>query len=264
MIFKTSDELSLHYESSGDPTAPPVVLIHGIGANYEMWKPQITSLPNAGYFVIVPDMRGHGESGVPDVFRIADCARDIKELLDHLKIQRAHLVGVSMGGMVAQQCVVHYPNYVISQVIVDSLSGVSRPIERFNASLAAALLKVFPPKVQARMIRSSYKKMHHEDVGKYFEERVLSINAQWLLGARLEVNRFDIFSELSKMQVPTLVLVGDAFGKLAINMARTTAENIPGAHFQILKGGGDPSNLLVPDLFDQAVLDFLAQQSPGQ
>lgn len=264
MIFKTFDGLSLYYEIHGDPAKPPIILIHGIGADHKMWKPQITSLPSAGYFVIVPDLRGHGESEVPDSFRISDCACDIKELLDDLNIQRTHLVGVSMGGMIVQQFVIQYPERAITQVIVDSLSGISRPIERFNASLAATLLKIFPPKLQAYMIRSSYKKIQHDDVGKYFEDRILQMDSHWLLAARLEVNRFNVFNQLSKMNIPTLVLVGDAFGQLAINMARTTAENIPGAQFQVLRGGGDPSNLLVPKIFDQAVVEFLEKQSLKQ
>jgi 3-oxoadipate enol-lactonase len=261
MIFKTSDALSLYYEVHGNPEKTPILLIHGIGADHDMWKPQIESLPKAGYFVIIPDLRGHGSSEVPEIFRIIDCARDIKELLDTLNIQRAHLVGVSMGGMVAQQFVVNYPDRAISQVIVDSLSGVKKPIERFNASLAAFLLKVFPPKLQALMVRNSYQRMHHEDVGEYFEDRLYHMDSRWLLSARLEVNRFNIFEELPKVNTTTLVLVGDAFGNFAINMARATAETIPGAQFQVLKGGGDPSNILVPETFDQAVLGFLRQQN---
>jgi 3-oxoadipate enol-lactonase len=264
MLFKTFDGLSLYYECRGDPATSPVVLIHGIGADHEMWQPQITSLPNAGFYAIIPDLRGHGMSEVPVTFRITDCARDIKELLDSLHIRRAHLIGVSMGGMIAQQFTACYPERAISQVIVDSLSGISRPVERFNANLAAALLKVFPPKLQAYMLWISYKKLGHEEVGEYFEGRVLHANSRWLLAARLEVNRFDIFEELPKMNLPTLVLVGDAFGKLAIDMARTTAEKIVGAQFKILKGGGDPSNLLVPEAFDHEVIGFIKQQLTAQ
>jgi len=264
LIIQTSDQLSLYYENHGDPAKPPVILIHGIGADHAMWKPQISSLPNAGYFVVVVDLRGHGLSDVPNTFRIVDCARDIKELLDALKIQNVHLIGVSMGGMIVQQFVADYPERATTQIIVDSLSGVSRSIERFNASLAAALLKIFPPKLQAYLVRSSYKKMGHDGVGQYLEDRILNMNSRWLLAARLEVNQFNIFKELPRMQIPTLVLVGDAFGHLAINMARSTAEKIPDAQFQILKGGGDPSNLLVPEMFDRAVIGFLEQHSTKQ
>ena len=140
----------------------------------------------------------------------------MNRLLDELKIERAHLIGVSMGGMVVQQFTATWTERVISQVIVDSLSGISRPVERFNANLASFLLRFFPARLQAAMIKSSYKKMGHEEVGDYFEECILSMNGRWLLMARQEVNRFSILDRLSEMHVPTLVLVGDGFGKLAI------------------------------------------------
>ncbi|MFZ6026184.1 MAG: alpha/beta fold hydrolase [Chloroflexota bacterium] len=261
MNLRTFDQLSLHFETHGDPAAPPVFLLHGIGADRQMWQPQVSSLPAAGYFVITPDLRGHGASEVPQVFRISDCARDLCDLIDILCFPCVHLIGVSMGGMVAQQFVAQYPERASSQVIVDSLSGVTRPVERFNAWLAAVLLQFFPARVQAGLIRRTYRKLGHDAAGQYLAACLLEMPPRWLLDARREVNRFNILAELPKMNLPTLVLVGDAFGKLAVDMARTTAEKIPGAQFQVLPGGGDPSNLLVPSEFDRAVLAFLAAQA---
>jgi 3-oxoadipate enol-lactonase len=257
MNFTTFDQLDLYYETHGDPARPPLLLIHGIGADHDMWRQQIKTLPAAGYFVIVPDLRGHGQSGVPETFRIVDCARDLNDLLDALDIQQAHLIGVSMGGMVAQQFGLLYPQRALSLILVDSLSGATRPFERFNAWLAAVLLQFFPAKLQAWLIQNTYRRMGHEAVGDYFAERLLSMSSKWLLAARQEVNRFNIVDKLPDLNVPTLVLVGDAFGKLAVNMARTTAGGIPNAEFEVLPGGGDPSNLLVPKVFDTAVLTFL-------
>ncbi|MFN2280898.1 MAG: alpha/beta fold hydrolase [Anaerolineales bacterium] len=257
MDFTTADNLKIHFRSVGDPGDPALVLIHGIGADHKMWLPQTKSLPAAGFHVLIPDLRGHGKSQVPPDFRIRDCARDILSLLDRLDISRANLAGVSMGGMVVQQFAVDYPDRVLSLVIADSLSGVRTAQESFNAGLAALLLKIFPPGFQARLIRSTYKRMGHKEVGEYLANRLLVMDPAWLLKARLEVNRFDVFNELPKITAPTLVLVGDGFGKLAVNMARATADSIPKAHFQILSGGGDPSNLLVPEAFDNALVDFL-------
>ena len=260
MEYITSDNLKLNYRSIGDPADPALLLIHGIGANQEMWHLQTISLPGAGYRLIIPDLRGHGSSEIPTEFRISDCARDVQELLDHLQVPQAHLAGVSMGGMVIQQFAVDYPDRVLSLVIADSLSGVRTTQERFNAGLAALLLKVFPPGFQARLIRSTYKRMGHEEVGNYLANRLLAMDPAWLLNARLEVNRFDIFNKLPKITAPTLVLVGDSFGKLAIDMARATASTIPAAKFQILTGGGDPSNLLLPEDFDRALVDFIQRE----
>ncbi len=81
----------------------------------------------------------------------------------------------------------------------------------------------------------------------------------WLLAARQEVNRFNLVDQLVSIHIPVLVLVGDGFGKMAIEMARTTAQGLPDARFQVLPGGGDPSNLLVPELFNRALKAFLAE-----
>jgi len=260
MQFTTSDQLQIHFDLFGESADPPLLLVHGIGADREMWRPQMNSLPAAGFRLIIPDLRGHGLSDIPADFEIADCARDLKELLDHLQVQQAHLVGVSMGGMVVQRFALDYPDQSRSLVIVDSLSGITRPVERFNGSLAALLLKILPTGFQARLISSTYQRMGHEQVGNYFKSCLLAMDPDWLLEARLEVNRFNILSELSSVISPTLVLVGDSFGKMALDMARTTAESIPDAKFQILEGGGDPSNLLVPNKFDRALLNFLHGQ----
>lgn len=259
MEFTTLDGLAIQTLTFGSKSGTPVVLIHGIGADHDMWKPQFTSFPEAGYFTIIPDLRGHGASGVPEHFSIRDCANDLNALLDALGVKQAHLVGVSMGGMVAQQFTADFPQRVRSQVLVDSLSGATRPVERFNAGLAAFLLKFLPANLQASMLRSTYQRMGHPEVAQYFSDRLLAMDAGWLLMAREEVNRFNIIASLPAIKTPTLVLVGDGFGKMAIDMAHTTAELIPNAEFQVLKGGGDPSNLLVPEVFDQAVIGFINQ-----
>lgn len=261
MIVQTSHKLDLFYETYGDKSAPAVLLLHGLGADHRMWEPQIESFPRAGFFVIIPDLRGHGSSSSPDVFSIQDCARDMHELLAALHVERAHVVGVSMGGMVAQQLALDFPHDVTSLVIVDSLSGVQKPIERFNAWLASALLTVMPSRMQASMIESTYKRMGRPDVGGYFAERLAHMNGAWVLHMRQQVNKFNVCDRLDKIDAPTLVLVGDRFGSLATDMARTTAQGIPGAVFQVLPGGGDPSNMLVPKAFDSSVLEFVDRVS---
>ncbi|MBI9049133.1 MAG: alpha/beta fold hydrolase [Anaerolineaceae bacterium] len=261
MELITFDQLSMHYEMFGKKENPAVVFLHGIGADIEMWRPQINTLQDMGYFLIVPDLRGHGTSQPPNTFRIADCVQDIYDLLSFLKIEKIHIVGVSMGGMVAQQFTLDYPRKVFSQTLVDSLSGAIKPIERFNAWLAAVILKFLSPKTQAKMIRDTYRKMHHRNVGKYFEDQIILMDSKWLLEARLEINRFNVHARLHEIHIPTLVLVGDGFGKLAINMAKATAEGISDAEFEILCGGADPSNLLVPGAFDHALINFLKKQS---
>ncbi|MFX0064331.1 MAG: alpha/beta fold hydrolase [Candidatus Hermodarchaeota archaeon] len=257
MILHTSDGIKVYYKTFGSEKSLPLILVHGLGADRNMFNTQIDKYVAEGFFLIVPDMRGHGDSAKVNSFKIEDCARDLKELLDHLHITNTSLIGVSMGGLIVQQFALDFSSYVDKLIIVDSFSGVSGFFMKFNAKLASLLLKVIPKKLLAKLYGTAYKGKKNEPIRKYFEEITLKGDMKQIRMARSEVNRFDVLKRLKEISVPTLVLVGDLFGKMAINMANVTAEGIPNAQLKVLKGGGDPSNMLVPELFNTEVLLFL-------
>jgi pimeloyl-ACP methyl ester carboxylesterase len=257
MNFTTPDNLKLFYKTTGNSQDSAILLIHGLGADHRMWQPQIEPFAKAGFFIITPDMRSHGRSATGK-FSIANCARDLQALLDELNIEKAHLVGISMGGLIVQQMACDFPQSVQKIIICDSFSGVISFAERFNAQLAAMLLAVLPNNLLTKLLISTYQRMGQEDVATYFASVLAEGDVQNMRSARKAVNDFNIIERLLEIQQPTLVLVGDEFGKMAIEMARKTANSIPGATFQILAGGGDPSNMLVPDGFNQQVLAFLS------
>ena len=97
--------IELYYEDSGSPTATPIVLIHGFPFSHEMWRPQIELLKSK-YRVIAYDVRGHGESEVGGgQYLIEFFVEDLIGLLDHLKIEKTILCGLSMGGYTALRAV---------------------------------------------------------------------------------------------------------------------------------------------------------------
>ena len=256
MFFTTPDHLHLFYETVGISSNPALLLIHGLGADHRMWQPQTARFAEAGYFVITPDMRSHGRSEAGS-FSISACARDMQALFVELGLTKAHLVGVSMGGLIVQQMACDAPQSVDKMIICDSFSGVTSFSERFNARLAAILLKVLPVSLQRKLLISTYQRMGKAEVADYFDQMLEDSDIRQVQAARAAVNSFDIISRLSEITHPTLVLVGDGFGKSAIEMARKTANGIQGASFQILAGGGDPSNMLNPEEFNRQVLAFL-------
>jgi 3-oxoadipate enol-lactonase len=226
-----------------------------------MWQPQIARYPSEGLCVIAPDMRGHGNSSLPRTFALEDCARDMSELLQELEISRAAVAGVSMGGLIAQQLACDFPEQVDRLVIVDSFSGVDSAMERLNAWLAAFLLAVLPASLLTRLLTGTYRKMGKPSVAAYFERQLERMDPAMLRQARKAVNEFDIVERLGEIRAPTLVLVGGHFGKMALNMAHKSATAIRGSALKVLAGGSDPSNLLVPDAFDQEVLAFIKQDA---
>lgn len=256
MILKTSDGIELFYETYGEKDNTPIVLVHGLGAEHNMWLPQISKYPSQGLFVITPDMRGHGNSSKVKSFKISDCAKDINELLEHLEITRANLVGVSMGGLIVQQFACDFPEKVSKLVIVDSFSVANNFMEKF-----AGWLQWFTIKVAPGLLRKSlglmYKGPDKALALQYFQDAYSRMDKEQLLNSRAEINRFNIIDRLGEIKVPTLILVGDGFGEFAINMAKRTANAIKGSQLKVLKRGCDPSNLVVPDVFDNEVLGFI-------
>src|SRR6266508_3465744 len=123
------------YEDTGEGAA--VVLIHGYGADLRLWDAQVSALASAGFRVIRYDVRGHGRSLIPpDGYTYENYAADLRDLLDRINVERsatenlaidtAHLVGLSMGGGIALQFALDFPERVLSLTLVDSaLPGFS-------------------------------------------------------------------------------------------------------------------------------------------
>ncbi len=256
MIFKTSEKINLFYLTYGNRMNVPCVLIHGLGVDHEMWKPQIMEYPKQGFFLIVPDMRGHGRSSKVNSFRIEDCAKDISELLGHLEIESAIIIGVSMGGVIAQQFACDFPEKTSKLIIADSFSEVASFTEKLAGWLQWVTIKI-APSLLSKSFESAYKGDEKTGVRNYFKKAFAQIDKKQLLNARKALNRFDITQELQKITVPVLVLVGDGFGNFALKMARKTASLINQSKLKIIKGGTDPSNLVATERFDFEVLSFL-------
>ncbi len=121
--FFDSDGVQIHYADRG--AGEPVVLVHGFTGSYARhWESPgvIAALTNAGYRVIAMDCRGHGQSGKPRGSSSygLEMVRDVVRLLDHLSLERAHVVGYSMGGAIVNQLLVEYPDRVLTATLLGS------------------------------------------------------------------------------------------------------------------------------------------------
>lgn len=252
------DGTRLFYETFGVQENTPLVLLHGLGCDYMMWESQINHYPARGFFVIAPDVRGHGQSSPVASFTLPDCAGDVVALLDHLGIARAHLAGVSMGGLIVQQTACDFPERVDHLIIADSYSEVRTPLENIAAWLNWLTIRL-SPNLFRHLLKVAYEEPQQERAQRYLLKAYARMDKMQLLRARAHINRFDIRERLGSVQSPALVLVGNEFGYFVVQMAYKIADALPNARFVILPSGCDPSNLAVPAQFDREVLRFLGK-----
>ncbi|MGQ0702284.1 MAG: alpha/beta fold hydrolase [Gemmatimonadales bacterium] len=253
---------SLYYEVAG--TGTPLVLIHGWSLNLAMWDPQVSALSRR-FRVIRYDRRGFGKSsGSEDV---SWDAADLNALLDHLAATKAHLLGMSQGGRVALQFARRYPDRVLSLMLhgtpppegfglpwsgadrtrFDDWTTIAREqgLDAFRRTWAAHPLMEIPaarPGARARLaeLLAGYRG------GRFFNPTPPS----GPLGAVT-------MDDLSRISVPTLVLVGESEVPFLRIVARALAYYVPTARLAVVPGGGHMVNLIEPDRYNATILEFL-------
>lgn len=266
--FTTSDGVRLAYEVHGEGS--PLVLIHGWSLNMTMWDDQLPAFSRE-FRVVRYDRRGFGQSqGVEDASR---GAQDLWELLQHLGINSAHILGHSQGGMVATAFALAYPKAVTSLILHGAQplpgfpvpwTGPTRPINRdegreliereglagFRRTWASHPFNAVPadkPEAKAKLMRilEAYS-------GGFF----LNPATPALADIR---SRLPTWDQVRSIKASTLVLVGDGEIPHFRAVADSLAARLPRAERATLTGGGHMINLIEPETYNLRVLQFLAK-----
>ena len=248
------DGCRLYYEVHGDQNRSPLFLLEGMGGDIPGWRRNIPHLA-AETFVVAYDLRGNGLSDAPDEpMTMATFVDDTLALMDELGIERAHVYGQSLGGMIAQELVLTHPDRVCSLVLGCTHSGHSHIVPtRGRAPKDRPWLQLYSP---------SFAAAHPEHVED--DLRVGRAQQQHPEGQRRQfeaVQAWDAYDRLPEIRVPTLVLHGSDDLLIDAENARVIASRIPGAELVLLEGAGHVYHSEQADLADAVVLDFLRRHT---
>jgi pimeloyl-ACP methyl ester carboxylesterase len=262
--------IEITYDTFGDPRAAPFLLIMGLSSQMTMWDEAFCKeIASNGYRVIRFDNRDVGlstkfdDASIPDLmemimkvqqgesveapYLILDMANDAIGLLDALKIKSAHIVGASMGGMIAQTIAIHYPERV--RTLTSIMSTTSNPELPQPEPEAMSILITPPPPDKAEYIEHSVNTWRFLNGKLLFDEDFVrersaqafdrsyypSGSARQLAAILASGSRKD---ELKNVNVPTLVIHGDADPLVPVEGGKETAKVIPGAKLMIIEGMG--------------------------
>lgn len=258
--------IELFWEEAG--AGAPLLLLHGFPLDHTMWQNQLEYFSARNWRVIAPDQRGYGQSSLnPDETTTMDLlAQDAATLLDHLQIEKAVVMGLSMGGYVSFTLYRQFPGKILALVLADTKAEPDPPAAREGRY---ALRK----KVQEIGSVAAREAM----VPVYFAPAVYTQNPDMVAGISRLVDginpeaiaatlpglaeRPDSVPLLPKISVPTLVIHGEEDTLMPVSQARQMAQSIPGAHFVAVPNAGHMPNIENPEFFNRTVENFLKELS---
>jgi 3-oxoadipate enol-lactonase len=245
-----------------------VIFLHGLGATKEVWAPQIARF-SQDYHAIAWDMRGYGGSDDFDgPIRFAtDVADDLLRVLAAANVASAHLVGLSMGGFIAQ-CFYHrYPDRVRSLVLADSFESFPRLLspERLAGFLKARRDPLLQGSSPSDLAQETAAALLASDADPTARSRFVAILSSMRPAAYIKameaLAREDSIARPATICVPTCVLVGEEDRLTPPASCRALADEIQGSEFHAILHAGHMTSLEQPDMFNRIVRDFLARQA---
>jgi len=264
---RTDDRVRLYYEEHGTG-GTPLVLAYGIGGNADMWDVNREALA-ANHRLVLWEPRGHARSDSPEdpaKYSFQRWALDLKTVLDHLKLKKAHVGGLSLGAGIATRFALRFPARVRSLVITNSSSAAGLPLSVENLVMRARSIEITLTKGMDAM--ADYAMAANPNLSErlaidpssreefYAEYRALSpIGYANSLRALLAMDH--ITDQLRQLRVPVLLIGGDRDPSLA--PMKVMQRKVRGSKLVVLSPASHFGNRDQPEAWNRMVLDFLAR-----
>jgi 3-oxoadipate enol-lactonase len=246
------------YVREGRKGAPAVVLVHGILSDHRMWDPVVERL--AGDFDIVRyDLRGHGHSSTPaGPYTMEQLADDIPGLLDGLQLQKVHVIGTSLGGMIGQQLGARHGARLLSLTLANTGAVQAAPQawdERIAIARKDGIAALADPTMQ-RWFPPAFQQAQRPVVER-MRAILLGTSVEGYAGCATAVRNLAQLDLLPRIQVPTLVIAGTEDQAIPAAATAKIAELIPGAQLISLQTGHQAA-VEQPEAFCSAWRNFVA------
>lgn len=256
----------IYYEIAGH--GPALVLIEGLGVATWLWEKQQPAFTKH-FTTIAFDNRGAGKSGKPPgPYSIRMMADDMAGLLDSLKIAKAHLLGVSMGGFIAQDFALRYPQKVDRLILVSTSAGgpdhVPMAPEVVNAMFAT---DGSPREIARRKLALAYSEafMATNEVEHLIELRLADPQPSHAFIAQATAGAaFNLSDQVHQIEAPCLIMAATGDRIVPVANAHNLAKKIPNSRLKIYEGYGHQFFVEIPEAFNREVIDFLTSASPAR
>jgi pimeloyl-ACP methyl ester carboxylesterase len=253
--------MKIAFEEHG--TGRPFILLHAFPLNRKMWEDNIEAVISAGFRLILPDLRGFGESvNFADIHTMEDMANDVSELLENLQIEKAIFGGLSMGGYVLFNLYRVKPEIFSALVLCDtSFSADSEDkkksrfelIDKIESAGTQALIENMLPNLISDHTKNNNPELVSK-LEKMFSETDPKAAVAALRGMAARADHEDI---LPLIDVPTLLIFGEEDKVTNLDVADKMHESISGSRLHLIKNAGHYSNLEQPEQFNKVLFESI-------
>ena len=256
-------EVEICYESHGKGEDPPVLLVPGLGGVGSYWSPNLPAF-SARHRTIIHDHRGTGQSSASRIeYSVDQMTDDLLRLMDHLKIERAHLVGHSTGGAIGQTMALTRPERLASLVLYATWTRADpffrRVFEARRSLLTAAGTAAYARSTPVFLYPDWWTNQNIALLEERERVSIPNFPAAEIVASRIDaIVAFDRSADLPRIKTPTLVLCAKDDFLTPPYFSEALAQRIPGAKLKLLERGGHCASETALEQFNAAVLEFIA------
>lgn len=254
----SANGFSLEVQLEGE-TGPWVIFSHSIMTNLSMWEEQAAIL-RRNFRTVRYDTRGHGRSDAPPApYEMQDLVNDALGVMDVLSIEKAHFVGLSLGGATAIGLAIAHPERLLSVAVCDARADAPASLhtvweERIHTVQQHGMVALAEPTVQRWFTPASFTE--RPQIIDKVRAMIRSTPPAGFIGCARALQQLGYDAQLQAITTPTLLLVG-AEDSIFPELNRAMHARIPGSRLVLIPGAGHLSNLEQPDAFSAALLEFL-------
>ncbi len=251
------DDLRLDAQLSGPANGSPLVLIHALGTNQSIWTPLITALPH--HRILRIDLRGHGASDVPTApYTMGALIRDTERLMDHFVMKEAVVLGLSIGGLIAQGLAVKRLDLVRGLILSNTAARIGSAAQwqdRIASARGGGLAALADGTMERWFGRHWRDSPAMPAIRAIFE----STPVEGWCGCAAAIAGTDFYETTATLRLPTLAIAGGNDASTPPDLVRETADLIPGHQFHLIRGAGHIPIADRPGEYVQAVTAFLTR-----
>ena len=249
-----------HFLDEGPRNAHPIVFVNSLGTDFRIWD-DLSGPLTKRYRVIRSDKRGHGLSQLwRGSATMADFATDLSALLDRLEVTRATIVGLSIGGLIAQELYRLRPDLVRSLVLPDTAHRIGTE-ESWNArirSVETAGIEAIADSVMGLWFSKEYHRTSSDAVAGWRAMLTRTPVDGYLMACRA-IRDADLTEQARRIAVSTLCVVGDEDGSTPVALVRELSSLIPGAKFKVIAGAGHLPCIERPEVLRELIEAHVAE-----